>query len=389
MAIAIGSYISDSAFSGSDDTPPSGITGIDAWRTTFGAAPVALLDYINWPAPGDLGAYPNPNNAADNFTDFSQRAFLVPRRAGTTLFIKWQPASATALGFSSYDATSWNPFKLSTIAGGSMDPWISGFARDAAAYGLPILMSFGHEMNGNWYPWTVQSGNSQSNTAANFVSAWQHVWTLFQRAGATNVKWMWCANVGSGSFPIVTAAYPGDAYVDWIGWDGYNSPAISFTQFKALFTSDYTTLAGLGAGTKPLAIAECGCRSQINGVTNTGDSATAKADWLNQMFEMGSYSGTGSGLSAFPRVQLVLYYHQNQSTSGDWRLTSDANTQAAWQAIVQDSRYQGVLAPDAGSVVTRASRHSARTYTARSNSARTYTAAPSDTKHATITFPTP
>ena len=55
---------------------------------------------------------------------------------------------------------------------------------------MPIALSFGHEMNGNWYPW----GTAQT-TAAEFVAAWRHIHDVFARAGATNVIWVWNPNV--------------------------------------------------------------------------------------------------------------------------------------------------------------------------------------------------
>jgi mannan endo-1,4-beta-mannosidase len=54
---------------------------------------------------------------------------------------------------------------------------------------VPIALSFGHEFNGNWYPW-----GTTGTTAADFVAAWQHVHDLFAAAGATNVIWIWDPN---------------------------------------------------------------------------------------------------------------------------------------------------------------------------------------------------
>jgi hypothetical protein len=82
---------------------------------------------------------------------------------------------------------------------------------------LPVAISFGHEMNGNWYPW----GTEQA-TPAEFVAAWRHIHNVFTRAGATNVIWVWNPN---NIFPVpqvkLKPYYPGDAYVDWAGITGY------------------------------------------------------------------------------------------------------------------------------------------------------------------------
>ena len=58
------------------------------------------------------------------------------------------------------------------------------------ALNLPVAISFGHEMNGNWYPW----GTDQT-TAGQFVAAWRHIHDLFAAAGASNVIWVWNPNI--------------------------------------------------------------------------------------------------------------------------------------------------------------------------------------------------
>ena len=80
-----------------------------------------------------------------------------------------------------------------------------------------MALSFGHEMNGNWYPW----GTSQA-TPAEFVAAWRHIHDLFAAAGATNVIWVWNPNIVN-PMPNVELApfWPGSAYVDWVGITGY------------------------------------------------------------------------------------------------------------------------------------------------------------------------
>ena len=63
---------------------------------------------------------------------------------------------------------------VQAIADGQSDAYISRFARAVRTLNLPVAISFGHEMNGNWYP----CGSGQS-TAAQFVAAWRHIHDLF------------------------------------------------------------------------------------------------------------------------------------------------------------------------------------------------------------------
>jgi hypothetical protein len=50
---------------------------------------------------------------------------------------------------------AWEPFGTSVqaIADGASDAYITKFAKAVRNFGDPIALSFGHEMNGNWYPW--------------------------------------------------------------------------------------------------------------------------------------------------------------------------------------------------------------------------------------------
>ena len=84
-----------------------------------------------------------------------------------------------------------------------------------------------------------------------YIEAWQHIWTIFQSQGATNVAFVWCPSIKG---PTRLAYYPGDAYVDWIGWDGYDrkqDPTMLQTQFLPFY--EYWAAHG-----KPLMIGETG-----------------------------------------------------------------------------------------------------------------------------------
>jgi hypothetical protein len=114
---------------------------------------------------------------------------------------------------------AWEPFKpsLRSIADGASDAYIKKMAKDVVSLNLPIAISFGHEMNGDWYAW----GRTKAKPA-DYVAAWRHIHDLFQDAGATNVIWVWTPNVITPMPDVgLKQYYPGDAYVDWAGMIGY------------------------------------------------------------------------------------------------------------------------------------------------------------------------
>jgi mannan endo-1,4-beta-mannosidase len=150
---------------------------------------------------------------------------------------------------------AWEPFtpSLRQIADGGSDDYIRTFAAAVRDLNVPVAISLGHEMNGNWYPW-----GTQATSAADFVRAWRHVHDLFLDVGATTVIWVWNPNVVN---PVPNVAlrplYPGDAYVDWVGVTGYYTTNGQHT-FGSLFEP---TLRSVRAFTRrPALIAETGAQ---------------------------------------------------------------------------------------------------------------------------------
>lgn len=329
MPILLGAYLQDPRCS-----------TLDQWKQQRGTYPPITLDYLNWPRIGHYAAYPNPDYAADNFSDYPPSTTAAPTIRGSLIYLKWQPCGVDALGSDSFNAT-WEPYGLTHIVAGEFDTWITGFAKALAAARTHVLITFGHEMNGGWYPWGFGKGGNPANTPALFAQAWQHVWTIFQKVGANQfASWVWDVNVSSRDDPSYAAAYPGDPYVDWIGWDGYNEANVPFTQFRDLFSADYATLTALSK-TKPLLVAETGCRSRT---TNPPDPVHAQADWLAQLLEVGGYTGTG--LSLFPRVHALIYWDKDGGSFGDFRLSAGQGSVAVWQQAALDPRYYGSFPPD-------------------------------------------
>jgi Glycosyl hydrolase family 26 len=104
---------------------------------------------------------------------------------------------------------------LRAIADGAYDGWLRYYAIHARNLGCPVVIGFGHEMNGDWYTWGYKY-----QSPAQFVAAWRHVVTLFRRQHAANVTWLWTVSSG-GSYTVLPSYWPGTAYVNWVGIDGY------------------------------------------------------------------------------------------------------------------------------------------------------------------------
>ena len=150
--------------------------------------------------------------------------------------------------------------KLQRIASGAWDPQLQTYAAAVKAFGCKVILSFGHEMNGWWYSWGLPR-----TTPAEFIAAWRHIHEVFARAGVKNVIWSWDPSHQHGNFaPGKTASaasnwYPGNAYVDWIGLDGYlgYGPNGNAQTFKQIFGFQLQNVRKIAPG-KPVYIAETG-----------------------------------------------------------------------------------------------------------------------------------
>jgi mannan endo-1,4-beta-mannosidase len=111
---------------------------------------------------------------------------------------------------------------LASIAAGNYDHYLEAFATAVASYGAQtgqgVIISFGHEPNGPWYPWGV----GHASPAA-WIAAWRHIVTVFRQQGADDVTWLWTVNIiaRQSGVPSPVPWWPGNSYVTWIGIDGY------------------------------------------------------------------------------------------------------------------------------------------------------------------------
>jgi beta-mannanase len=263
------------------------------------------LAIISWGAPWYSYA------DCRGYCAFSPAEFDTVRAHGSIPFFSWSPPLPAVDGFSDTQITS-----------GSQDAYITAWARAAAAWGHPLFLRFAWEMNGSWFPWAV---NHTGVTPAQYIAMWRHVHDLFQRAGATNVTWVWCPNVdGKFTFKPISALYPGNAYVDWTCIDGYNSgdPWLSFGDLYRQTYDEITT----AAPSKPVMLAE----------VSSSEHGGSKAGWIGNMFNVLP--------AVFPKVQAMLWFDDSDrgpSSLTDWPIESSQSATAAFRQGIASPLYTG------------------------------------------------
>lgn len=210
---------------------------------------------------------------------------------------------------------------LSAIASGAYDSSIAAWAAAAKAWRHPFFLLLDEEMNGTWYPY---SPGQQGNTAADFVAAWRHMHDIFASVGATNVTWVWCPNtIYPGSSPLA-ALYPGNAYVDWTGINGYNWGNGNWKSFGPLFAPTYEALLRI-APDKPIMIGE----------TASAEAGGSKAAWITQALSV-------DVPKHFDRVKALLWFNwriYEKSRWWPWEIESSVSSQEAFRNAIGSTYY--------------------------------------------------
>jgi len=105
------------------------------------------------------------------------------------------------------------------IADGHFDDYIIEFIQILKSYDQPIFLRYAHEFDNPQYPWSAV-GN---NTPEEFIAAWKHIHALIKAEGAHKIIMVW----NPWKAHNMAAYYPGDEYVDWVGFTVLNYDALN------------------------------------------------------------------------------------------------------------------------------------------------------------------
>jgi beta-mannanase len=213
-------------------------------------------------------------------------------------------------------------FTLQGIIDGDFDNSLIEWAQDAKRTNIPIMVEFGTEVNGDWFPWSgLLNGGGETeeygdpNTAdgpERFRDAYIHIIDLFRNEGVKNITWIFhvfpyheVGNVIQSREPwnSIENYYPGDDYIDWIGTSVYGStePGKEWKSFTDIMDTAYKELESVST-TKPFAILELGI-IEDPGVGN-------KSEWIQdalQLIENGTY----------PRIKAISYWNEKWDDGAD------------------------------------------------------------------------
>jgi mannan endo-1,4-beta-mannosidase len=176
---------------------PDSYSGMKLFAQTAGRLPNLALYYSGW------------------WEQFNKSFAEAAYAAGATTVVQMDPSNP--------------PHNIVSIAGivaGEYDSYLENFADEVADFGHQVVIGFGHEPDGYWYPW-----GDKYVSPSMWVAAWQHIVEVFRQQGADNVTWLWTMNVLGDQTEPLSAYWPGSSYVSWVGIDGYyRHPGSTYAQ---------------------------------------------------------------------------------------------------------------------------------------------------------------
>lgn len=266
---------------------------------------------------------------------FPRQRVLTIWRHGAVPYIAFLPGGGVSTGPGPKQRSPERRYTLQRIIDGVFDRQLRAWAGGARRLDVPLLLSFGAEVNDDRSGWNARwngagrtDGYGDPNYpdgAERYRDAYRHLVKLFRSAGASNVSFVFHVDShrpGHG-WNALDLYYPGDAFVDWLGISVYGTldgrvPTPPFAR-KLDVSGVYRTLAKLSR--RPMAIAEMGTVERAPG---------AKAAWTR-----GAFQALRSG--RYPRVRAAVWWSTDRGANT--RIDSSPGALGAFRAGVTGTSF--------------------------------------------------
>ena len=313
------------AMGGKISSPASGVVigafvgdvnNINAFELTVGRSLGIVSIYKSWLTKNEFNQFPE----SELNTIYQNDSIPI---------ITWEPWDSSS--------TSNTSLTLEKIISGNYDEYITDWAESAKNYKRSMFIRFGHEMNISTYTWNglynggatenAYGANNKPDGPERYVDAYKHVWNIFNEVGASNVTWIWAVNHNNNpteNWNSKANYYPGDAYVDWLGIDGYNfnDGTILYRSFDEIFVDAINEVSAIPGSVKPIIISEMS--------SNDGRAGTpAKSDWITDALLK---------ISQDTRIKAFAWFNEDKS-DGNWALTVDIDKLAFRDSITSTSNF--------------------------------------------------
>jgi len=272
------------------------------------------------------------NNWINGVIEFPKTSVQHCREMGRVPYIRLMPWSEYT------EAGQHDPiFTMDAFLSGKFDLAIRRWALEAKKYPGPMIIEFGPEVNGNWFPWNgAWNGGGITNHYGDpaipdgpekFRDTYRRIIDLFRSEGLHDITWV--LHVDSARMPETSwnkteYYYPGDNYIDWIGVSvfGAQLPSHDWIDFLPKFKSFWPEIKEI-AQRKPIIISEFA-------VIEDPKNPQRKAQWITRALKL-----VESGL--YP-IKGVSYWNSSgwlPNAAADFRITSSMNAQNAFQERIR------------------------------------------------------
>jgi hypothetical protein len=209
-------------------------------------------------------------NLDQNRFDIIREAVRFYHKAGGIVTVSWHPMNPLTGG------NTWDNTKDSVIryilpghpGNAKFLSWldkVSAFLlslTDENGRQIPVIFRPFHENSGKWFWWGVQDSSPEE-----YKALYQMTHKYITDKGLKNLVWSYSPNTGADS-AIFMKYYPGDEYVDLLGWDAYQFGEGIGPAFRDQLSSDIKMVAKIAKE-----------RNKLMALTETGYESIPDAKW--------------------------------------------------------------------------------------------------------------
>ena len=258
--------------------------------------------------------------------------------AKTIPFVRLMPRSDETQGVAE------DYFSLQKIIDGDFDTELTEWAKDAKEDNIPLLIDFAVEANGDWFGYSgVFNGAGKTDGYGDpdypdgperYRDAYRHIIDIFRKEKVNHITWFYHFNYSS--FPDAEwnqpkYYYPGDNYIDWIGFSLYGAQTLDeewegleFSTQLENYIDSYREINS----TKPVALLEFG-------VTDYHQDGN-KSMWLEDAFQTILDN-------PYIKFSAISPWHENweneDGTMTTIRLDSSLETQKTFMDLIKNERF--------------------------------------------------
>ena len=228
---------------------------------------------------------------------------------------------------------SWDmgPTRFAEWTAGDHNAYLDQIAAAARAYPYDAYVRPWPEMNGDWQTFqpTADGSRVHGGTYAEFRQAWRYVVTYLRNRGADNLRWVFnpTADTYAETTPV-SRIWPGAAYVDVLGLDGFNWGRDAgwgrWKSFPQIFGEQYAELTALHPRA-PVWICEVSSKEPLTDDGAPVDTDRDKGAWVRTMFDH----------LGMPRLRAIVWFDADKER--DWRATSSRASIRQWRRAMAEA----------------------------------------------------